>query len=79
MQWLDRPIALVPTGGQVSHVKGNAPVMAEPGAQPKVLLADKGYDADAILGDLTAKEIVPVTPSKQNREVQQASMTSSMR
>ena len=43
---------MILTGGEVSDVKGYAPLMAEPGPEPKVLMGDKGYDADAILTDL---------------------------
>jgi Transposase DDE domain len=45
---LGLPLAVVLTGGKASYVKGYAPVMDEPGSDPKVLLGDKGYDADAI-------------------------------
>ncbi len=58
------------TGGEVSDVKGYGPVMAQPGPEPKVILADKGYDTDAILADLKAKGVVAVIPPKRNRKVQ---------
>ena len=64
------PVAVVLTGGEVSDVKGYAPVMAEPGPEPKVMLADKGYDADAILADLEAKGVAAIIPPKRNRKVQ---------
>ena len=54
----------------MSDVKGYAPLMAEPGPKPKVLLGDKGYDADAILNDLDNNDIVAVIPPKRNRKVQ---------
>ena len=44
--------------------------MDEPGPQPCVLLADKGYDADFILADLEARETTAVIPAKRNRKVQ---------
>lgn len=44
--------------------------MAEPGPAPKVLLGDKGYDADAILEDLEARGVEPVIPPKRSRKVQ---------
>ncbi len=44
--------------------------MAEPGPTPKVLLGDKGYDADAILIDLKSRDICPVIPAKRTRIVQ---------
>jgi transposase len=67
---LGLPVAVVLTGGQVNDVKGYAPVMAEPGPAPKVLLGDKGYDADAILTDLKTRNIAAVIPAKRNRKVQ---------
>ena len=63
---------MVLTGGEASDVRGYAPVMAEPGPEPKVLLADKGYDVDAILADLEAKSVPAVIPPKRNRKVQRA-------
>ena len=60
---------MVLTGGEVSDVKGYAPVMAEPGPERKVLLGDKGYDADAILNDLEARGTAPIIPPKRNRTV----------
>lgn len=67
---LGLPIAVVLTGGEVSDVKGYAPVMAEPGPDPKVMLGDKGYDADAILADLAQRGVTAVIPPKRNRKVQ---------
>jgi transposase len=61
---------VVLTGGEVSDVRGYGPVMAEPGAEPKVMLADKGYDADAILADLEARGVAAVIPPKRNRKAQ---------
>ena len=63
-------MAVILTGGEVSDVKGYAPVMAEPGPKPKVLMGDKGYDADAILADLQARGVAAVIPPKRNRKVQ---------
>lgn len=64
------PVAVVLTGGQVNDVKGYAPVMAEPGPTPRVLLGDKGYDADVILNDLESRNIASVIPAKRNRKAQ---------
>lgn len=44
--------------------------MDEPVPQPRVLLADKGYDADFILNDLDARVCAAVIPAKRNRKVQ---------
>jgi transposase len=46
--------------------------MAEPGPEPKVMLADKGYDADTILADLEQRGVAAVIPPKRNRKVQRA-------
>jgi len=45
------PVAIVLTGGETSDVKGYVPLMAQPGPVPRVLMGDKGYDADAILAE----------------------------
>jgi len=67
---LGLPVAVVFTGGEVSDVKSYASVMAEPWPKPKVLIVDKGYDADAILADLEANGVAAVVPPKRNRKVQ---------
>jgi hypothetical protein len=61
---------VVLTGGEVSDVKGYGPVMAEPGPDAKVMLGDKGYDADAIRTDLEDRGIAAVIPPRRNRKVQ---------
>jgi transposase len=57
--------------GEVSDVKGYGPVMDEPGPMPKVLIADKGYDSDAIRNDLSARGVTPVIPHHRNRRLQE--------
>ncbi len=37
---------------------------------PKVLLADKGYDSDAIRADIEERGGVPVIPTRKGRKVQ---------
>ena len=44
--------------------------MAESGPDPKVLLGDRGYDADPIRADVEARGGRPVIPTKRNRKVQ---------
>jgi hypothetical protein len=46
------PIAIALSGGELSDFKGYLPVMNAEGPAPKVLLADKGYDADFIRKDM---------------------------
>ena len=67
---LGLPVAIVLTGGETSDVRGYAPLMAEPGPAPSVLMGDKGYDADAILADLDARGVAAVIPPKRNRKIQ---------
>ena len=45
-------------------------MMLEPGPEPKVLIADKGYDSDAIREDLIARQVEPVIPMRRNRKAQ---------
>ena len=47
-------------------------MMLEPGPKPKVLIADRGYDSDAIREDLIARETEPVIPMRRNRKAQDA-------
>ena len=58
------------SGGEVSDFQGYAPVMDEPGPGPKVLIADKGYDSDAIREDLARRGAEPVIPPRRNRKIQ---------
>ncbi len=69
---LGLPIAAFLTGGEVHDIKGFEPLMAEPGPDPRVVLADKGYDADAIRDALEAKGVAAVIPGKRNRKIQPA-------
>ena len=46
--------------------------MLEPGPKPKVLIADRGYDSDAIRDDLIARGAEPVIPMRRNRKAQDA-------
>lgn len=44
--------------------------MDQPGPEPKVLIADKGYDSDAIRDNLRERGAEPVIPMKRNRLAQ---------
>ena len=57
--------------GEASDFKGYGPVMDEPGPAPKVLIADKGYDSDAIRDDLAERGVTAVIPPRRNRKVQE--------
>jgi transposase len=43
------------------------PLLAIPVANPRLMLADKGYDGDSVRLTLLMKGIVPVIPPKSNR------------
>ena len=64
------PIAFALTGGEVSDFKGYLPIMNADGPAPKVLLADKGYDADYIREDMERRGGTAMIPTKRNRKVQ---------
>jgi transposase len=64
------PIAFALTGGEVSDFKGYMSIMDADGPAPKVLLADKGYDADFIRQDMEGRGGVAMIPTKRNRLVQ---------
>jgi len=45
-------------------------LMAEHDTEPAILLADRGYDSDAIRDDIRARGGTPEIPTKKNRLVQ---------
>lgn len=65
---LGNPLALSLTGGQVHDITQADALLAL--VEPKAMLADKGYDADHFVADLTARAIAVVIPPKSNRKVQ---------
>jgi transposase len=64
------PVAVELTAGEVSDYSGFAPLMEAEGPEVKVLLADRGYDADHIRENMEAKGAVTVIPTRKNRKVQ---------
>lgn len=58
------------TPGEAHDVTAYDALMSEPGPDPKVLLADRGYDANAVRADVEARGGTPVIPTKRNRKVQ---------
>ena len=64
-----RPIQMYLSAGQTSDYTGAAGLISTmPGV--KVLLADRGYDADWFRNALIDRGITPCIPSKKNRKVQ---------
>ena len=65
---LGGPLRFMLTGGQESDIGQAANLLA--GIHAGALLADKGYDADALLNTLKETPIEAVIPPKANRTVQ---------
>ncbi|WP_229839635.1 IS5 family transposase [Sphingomonas glacialis] len=64
-----RPLGFVLTPGQTHDVKGFGPLVRMLGDRIEALLADKGYDADAIRAELAAAGVEAVIPTKTNRRI----------
>ncbi len=58
------------TPGEAHDSTAYPDLMAEHEVNPKVLLADRGYDSDAIREDVLARGALPAIPTKKNRRVQ---------
>lgn len=63
---LGLPLAVEPTGGEVSD-KGFELIFDGERPMPKVLIADRGCDADRIRGDVGAAGGSGAIPGRQNR------------
>jgi transposase len=64
------PIDTAITTGEAHAIKGCEALMNEDAPDPKVLLADRGYDADVVRTDIEGRGGVPIIPTKKNRRVQ---------
>jgi transposase len=58
-------VALSLTPGQAADIKQAVPLLDQ--VEPDALLADNGYDADALIEALDERGITPVIPPKANR------------
>jgi len=65
---LGNPVCLSLTPGQVSDLSEAEPLLDE--IVPQAFLADKAYDANALIDFLVERNITPVIPPKANRLVQ---------
>jgi transposase len=63
---LGNPVALSLTPGQAADITQAEPLLDE--LEPEAVIADKGYDSDALVERLEAREITPVIPPKANRK-----------
>ena len=66
---IGRPIAFHLTSGEAADCKAYDALIGLPERAPDALLADKGYDADAIRADLAERKIKAVIPGRSNRRV----------
>jgi transposase len=64
------PIAITLSSGEPTDYEKYEPLMLEPGPEPKVLMADKVHDRDAIRDDLIARKVEPVIPTRRTRKAQ---------
>jgi transposase len=64
-----RPIAFHLTVGEAADCKAYDTLIALHERPPAALLADKGYDSDAIRTDLAGRNIQAVIPGRSNRRV----------
>jgi transposase len=58
---LGNPVAMALTPSQASDLSQAKPLLDE--VEPDAFLADKAYDADALIETLEERSIVPVIPS----------------
>jgi len=56
------------TPGQTSDYLGFDLVIADNLPNPRVLLADRGYDADRIRKNMDARDVLPVIPMRKSRK-----------
>jgi transposase len=66
---LGLPAGFILTGGHAADITQAIPLMTDIGSTG-ALLADKGYDANALLDWLGQRDIAAVIPPKANRKVQ---------
>jgi transposase len=64
------PIGVVLTGGEAHDVTAYDALMQQRDSDPGAMLADKGYDSDAMRHDLRDRGTAPEIPTKSNHEVQ---------
>lgn len=64
------PVAVDIAPGQASDYTGAIPLLDADGPEPKVLLADRGYDSDHIREEMEARGVTPMIPARRSRKVQ---------
>jgi transposase len=64
------PIGIVITPGQAHDVTAYPALMGDVDNDPEQMLADKGYDSDAVRGDIERRGGEAMIPTRANRKVQ---------
>ncbi len=59
------------TPGQTSDYRGYDAAMDDDLPQPKVLMADRGYDSDHIREDVEQRGGTPIIPARRNRNARE--------
>lgn len=67
---LGNPVRWLLTGGEVADITQAQPLLD--GLKADAVLADKGYDADALVDRIQASGAIAVIPPKRNRVVQRS-------
>ena len=65
---LGNPVRLTLSGGQVHDSRPVPPLLEN--LQPQAVIADKGYDTNAVLRTLDQRKIEAILPPKKNRKEQ---------
>ncbi|WP_240314197.1 IS5 family transposase [Acidiphilium sp. JA12-A1] len=64
------PIGIILSPGEAHDSTAYADLMDERDSDPGILLADRGYDSDAIRQDARDRGTIPEIPTKRNRRIQ---------
>jgi transposase len=64
------PVAVDISPGQASDDTGALPLLFADGPEPKVLLADRGYDSDVIREAMETRGGPSIIPTRRSRKVQ---------
>ena len=69
-RWPCMPIGIILSPGEAHDSTAYADLMEERDSDPGILLADRGYDSDAIRQDARDRGTIPEIPTKKNRRIQ---------
>ena len=64
------PVAVERAPGQASDYRGTIPLLDADGPEPKMLIADRGYDANWLRETMEACAITPIIPTRMGRKIQ---------